>query len=238
MRTVFRIGYLAATATLVAVSAIDLHGAAWFQRPATAETAPAAPDDAASPVEIRAVLDKYCVTCHNERVKSASVVLEQKDVGHVASDVETWERVVRKLEAGAMPPMGVPRPDAGTLQRVWRGIAAQLDREAAQHPNPGRPPIHRLNRLEYTNAIRDLLGLEIDGKTLLPADDTGFGFDNIADVLTVSPGLFERYMLAAAKISRLTVEDPKLRAPLATYKLPYLSLAQNDRMSEDLPFGS
>jgi hypothetical protein len=238
MRTVFRIGYLAATATLVAASAIDLHGAAWFQRPARAETAPAAPDDAASPVEIRAVLDKYCVTCHNERLKSASIVLEQKDVGHVASDVETWERVVRKLEAGAMPPMGVPRPDAGTLKRVWHGIAAQLDREAAQHPNPGRLPIHRLNRLEYTNAIRDLLGLEIDGKTLLPADDTGFGFDNIADVLTVSPGLFERYMLAATKISRLAVEDPALLPQLKSYELPYLSLAQDDRVSEDLPFGS
>jgi hypothetical protein len=231
---------LVATASLVLVSTVYISGAPPARRAPASRVAfsSSTPSDAAPPAEIQALVEKYCVGCHNERLKTASLILEKKDVTNVASDIETWERVVRKLEARAMPPTGAPRPDADTLERVWHGVAAQLDRAGAQHPNPGRPPIHRLNRLEYTNAIRDLLGLEIDGKSLLPADDSGFGFDNIADVLTVSPGLFERYMLAAAKISRLAVEDPKMRAQLTSYKLPYLSLAQDERMSEDLPFGS
>ena len=116
-------------------------------------------------------------------------------------------------------------------------LEAALDRAAADAPNPGRPTIHRLNRLEYTNAVRDLLGLEIDSRTMLPADDLAYGFDNNADILTVAPGLLERYMSAARKISRLAVADPSIEADVVRYPLSSL-LAQDDRMSEELPFGS
>jgi len=188
--------------------------------------------------EVTPLLDKYCVTCHNERMKLGGLVLQNRDLNQVSADAETWEKVVKKLNAKAMPPVGAPRPAAETLQAMVHTVENALDSAAMAAPNPGRPPIHRLNRFEYTNAVRDLLGLEIDSKALLPADDTGYGFDNIADVLTVSPGLFERYMLAATKISRLAVEDPTLRASSTTYEVPYLALGQDDRMSEDLPFGS
>src|SRR5262245_6651947 len=157
---------------------------------------------------MRAFVDTYCVTCHNARLKTADLVLENVDVAAIGRDAAVWEKVVTKLHAGAMPPPASRRPDARTYQAFIAAVENALDQAAAASPNPGRPPIHRLNRLEYTNAVRDLLGVEIDGATMLPADDSGFGFDNIADVLSVSPGLLERYLLAANKISRLVVGDP------------------------------
>ena len=132
---------------------------------------------------------------------------------------------------------GDDRPPA-TYESFIATLESGLDRAIHAAPNPGRPPVHRLNRLQYTNAIRDLFGLEIDGRTMLPADDTGYGFDNIGDVLTLSPSLLDRYLLAATKISRLVVGDPTMRAKQTTYSLPYLSLGQDARMSGDLPFGS
>ena len=200
-------------------------------RPAVAKAAPPAPD-------LQGVVNKYCINCHSERMKLGGLVLEKKDVASIATDADMWERVAKKLRARSMPPINSPRPDRAVLETFVHNLEATLDHHAAADANPGRPPVHRLNRFEYTNAVRDLLGLEIDGKAMLPADDTGFGFDNIADVLTVSPGLFERYMLAAAKISRLAVEDPTMRPNLARYELPYLSLGQDDRMNELQPFGS
>ena len=149
-----------------------------------------------------------------------------------------WEKVARKVRSGAMPPVGMPRPDAATLRQWVDSLETALDRAAAAAPQVGRPaPVHRLNRAEYTNAVRDLLGLEVEGRELLPADDSGYGFDNIGDVLSVSPGLLERYMLAAAKISRQALGDATLRPTTATYKVSPL-LLQTSRMSEDLPFGS
>ncbi len=185
-----------------------------------------------------AMINQYCITCHSERMKSGGLVLEKRDPSKIGAEAEMWERVAKKLRARSMPPINSRRPDQATMATFVQSLEATLDKTALAVPNPGRAPIHRLNRFEYTNAVRDLLGLEIDGKAMLPADDTGYGFDNIADVLTVSPGLFERYMLAAAKVSRLAVEDPTMRAKLTSYELPYLSLGQDERMNELQPFGS
>ena len=184
------------------------------------------------------VIDRYCVTCHNGRLKTAGLMLDAADVEHARRDPAVWEKVVRKLRTGLMPPDGRPRPDAATYASLVSYLEAALDQGSAAAPNPGWPAeVHRLNRAEYTNAIRDLLGLEVDGRALLPADDAGYGFDNIGDVLTVSPGLMSRYMSAAAKISRRAVGDPTLRPVMTMYKTSPL-LLQEGRMSEDLPFGS
>ena len=159
-------------------------------------------------------------------------------VDDLGQNPELWEKVVRKLRAGVMPPAGNRRPEKAAYARFVGFLETGLDRAAAVSPNPGRAALHRLNRTEYTNAIRDLLALEVDGKALLPGDDSGYGFDNIADVLRVSPGLLDRYLLAAQRIARVAVGDPTIRPGAATYNVPYLLLRQDDRMSEELPFGS
>ena len=186
----------------------------------------------------RDFIDSYCIACHNERLKTAGLVLDKLDLKHVTGEAELWEKVLRKLRTRMMPPAGRPRPDADTLANVVTSLESVIDREAISLPEPGRPAVHRLNRFEYSNAIRDLLALEVDGRSLLPADDAGYGFDNIADVLSVSPGLMERYLAAAEKIARLAIGDLAIGTTAQTYKLPYLSLLQEDRMSNDLPAGS
>ena len=188
--------------------------------------------------EPSALLKRYCVSCHSGSSARAGLELDKMDVGDVSRSPEAWEKVVRKLRAGVMPPAGMPRPDKATYRSFVGFLETGLDRVASFAPNPGRPVVHRVNRAEYTNAIRDLLALEIDGKSLLPGDDSGYGFDNIADVLKVSPGLLERYLLAAQKIARVAIGDPRMRPTVATYKVPYLVLRQDERVSEDLPFGS
>jgi hypothetical protein len=187
----------------------------------------------------RALLDKYCVTCHNQKLKTAGLTLDGRGLTEtdVASAAETWERVVKKLRSGAMPPAGAPRPDKETVRSLTTSLESALDRAAAAAPNPGRTPAHRLNRVEYVNAIRDLLSLDIDGQALLPADPVGYGFDNIGDILSMSPALLERYMTAAGTISRLAVGSTGIRPITQTYSIPY-TLWQVERVSEDLPFGS
>jgi len=185
----------------------------------------------------RAVLNRYCVTCHNERLKTADLLLDQADVEHPAATPELWEKVVRKVRARAMPPQGMPRPDDAIYAGFEEYLETALDTAAAAKPNPGRPSEHRLNRSEYANAIRDLLGLDVDTATMLPPDEQYFGFDNNGSVLTVSPLLMERYLLTAGKISRLAVGDPKVRPAAEEYKVSE-ALIQNDRESEELPFGS
>ena len=200
------------------------------QKPAAAAAAPA--------VSPKPIIDQYCVTCHNQRMKTGGLVLETLDVNNPGANADVWEKVIKKLHSRVMPPANAKRPDADTYKALIAGLEANLDKAAAATPNAGRPAVHRLNRAEYTNAVRDLLALEIDGKALLPADNSGYGFDNVADVLTVSPGLLERYLLAAKKIARLAVGDVSMRPATTVYDIPYMTLVQDERMSEDLPFGS
>jgi cytochrome c5 len=200
---------------------------------------PAAAQAPSSAATHRAVLDRYCTSCHNGRLRTANLNLDKAavDLDRVSDHAAVLEKVLQKLETGAMPPPGVPRPAPDVYRSVAGWLGAELDRAAALSPNPGRPTAHRLNRAEYTNAIRDLLALEIDARSLLPTDDLSFGFDNNADILGLSPGLLERYMSAARKIASTAIGDPALRPADETYKLSPL-LVQDDRMSEDLPFGS
>ena len=197
---------------------------------------PAAGQDASAATD-RAVLDRHCVVCHNERRPTANLALDIVDPAHIGEDAVVWEKVLQKLNTQAMPPPGRPRPDGATYEAFGSWLEEGLDAAAAADPNPGRPTIHRLNRLEYTNAVRDLLSLEIDGESLLPADELAYGFDNNADILTVAPGVLERYMSAARKISRLAVGHPSIEADTVRYPVSKL-LAQDDRLSEDFPFGS
>jgi hypothetical protein len=227
---------------LLTVGLAVLAGATAYPLAANRQTAAATKPAAAAPaspvVSPKDVTDKYCIGCHNKRLHVAELVLEDRDTSKIGDEAELWERVVQKLSAGAMPPAGNRRPDQETMKGMIGTLQAELDKAAMAHPNPGRPPIHRLNRTEYANVIRDILGLDVDAKTMLPADDTGYGFDNIADVLTISPGLLERYMIAASKISRMAVGDSSMHANVAIYSIPYLALGQSERMNDDLPFGS
>ena len=192
----------------------------------------------------RALLDRYCVTCHNERLLAQGTVpvaFEDLDTGNVGAHAEVWERVVRKLRVGMMPPVGRPRPDQETADGFLAWLETELDRAAAVAPNPGRPAVRRLTGPEYINAIKSLLAVEIDQRWLLfPADDVDEqGFGTSGDVLSLSPALFERYLSAANRISRLAVGDPTVGPGFAaaTYETPRL-LYQDDRLSDDLPFGS
>jgi hypothetical protein len=198
----------------------------WFVPSLHAQTSP------------RAVLDKYCITCHNERLKVAGLMLDKADSDHMGSNPQLWEKVLRKLRAREMPPPTSPHPDEATYTAISAHIEKMLDDAAAASPNPGRVAVHRLNRTEYSNAIRDLLGLQIDGKTLLSADEADQeGFDNVASVLSVSPVLLEGYLSAARTISRLAAGDPTINPVADVFKVP-TALVQDDQITDDLPFGS
>ncbi len=199
-----------------------------------------AADAPASVAWQRALLNQYCIACHNDQLLTGGLNLQTvalDRVGQHPDEVGVWEKVATKLRAREMPPVGMPRPDSPDYDRLAGWLESSLDAAAAAAPNPGRPVIHRLNRAEYTNAIRDLLALEIDGREYLPADDSGYGFDNIGAVLSLSPSLLERYMIAAAKISQLAVGDPDLRPTLQTYRMSP-TLIQEGRVSAVQPFGT
>ena len=175
-----------------------------------------------------AVLKNYCVTCHNDRTKTGELTLEHADLANVPKSAELWEKVIRKVRAGQMPPAGMPKPDAATLDGFVSYLETAIDREAAAHPRPGRTGLHRLNRAEYANAIRDLLALAIDSTALLPPDDESSGFDNIADVLNVSPSLMERYLSASWNISRAALGNVSIQPSTVTYRVrPDLSQDQH-----------
>ena len=194
-------------------------------RPAMAQT----PD--------RALVDKYCVTCHNQKLKTGGLTLDQVDIADAKGNSEVLEKVVRKLRSRQMPPDAMPRPDQATLDRFAASLEAELDAAAKANPNPGRVASHRLNREEYVNAIHDLLALDINGAELLPGDMAGFGFDNNADVLSITPGLLARYMSAATKISRVAMGSADNRPMMQLYKVE-IGSRQNARMDEDMPFAS
>ena len=199
----------------------------------------AAPLHAAGQTEApsRALLDRYCVTCHNERLQTAGVMFDRVDINRADVHRELFEKVTRKLRSGQMPPQGRPRPEPAAVDAFVTALEAELDRAGAAAPNPGRVASHRLNRTEYVNAVRDLLDLEIDAEALLPSDMAGFGFDNNADVLAMTPALMDRYITAATKVSRLAVGTLENRPAIQTYRLPNAA-RQEARMGEDLPFAT
>lgn len=186
--------------------------------------------------QYRDVLKKYCVTCHSARLRTGGLTLEEADPSNVEQHEEFWEKVVGKLRAGDMPPAGRPRPDAATYTALISRLETSLDAAASKNPQPGRPMLHRLNRTEYANAVRDLLDLDVDVKALLPADDSTHGFDNIADALNVSPLLLESYVVAARKISRIAVGNPSIPAFTETH------VAAHDETQDfheaGMPFGT
>src|SRR5262245_20886196 len=184
----------------------------------------------------RTFLNQYCVACHNDQAKVAGLLLDKMDVARVGADAETWEKVVRKLRAGMMPPSGAKHPDKATAEGFVSWLENELDRSASTRPDFGSPGIHRLNRAEYANVIRDLLAVDVDVSALLPQDDSSFGFDNIASSLGVSSSLLEAYLAAASKISRIAIGDTAVAPNQKTYVAPS-DLSQNEHV-EGLPFGT
>ncbi|MCH7749898.1 MAG: DUF1592 domain-containing protein [Acidobacteria bacterium] len=242
------VAFLIVITLMVALASGHLVSAAGApQQPAAVSTAEVSPQ--------RALLDQYCVTCHSERIvsrpadpdeslqitqlRNVGLTLDTEDVTNVAANPEVWEKVVRKLRVGAMPPPPRPRPDQATYDRFRARLESELDHAAAANPDPGRTQaFHRLNRMEYRNVIRDLFDLDIDVSELIPADAPDeHGFDNNAGALSFSPALLERYISAAHKISRLALGVSPAGPVSTTYDVP-LNLMQDDRLSEDLPFGS
>ncbi len=204
-----------------------------------------APSSASPATPARELVTRYCVTCHNEKLRRGDLVLDKADAEHVFNSAEIWEKVIVQLRSRSMPPPGARRPDNATYDQVSLWLESELDRAAANSPNPGRPAdLHRLNRTEYANAVRDLLGVEIDSTAALPPDEQAHGFDTNADALTVVPALLDRYLSAAAKISRLAVGDPTLRPAFERYTAVKNNsnertwLWQTERLGEEFPLGS
>ncbi len=198
-----------------------------------------APDPRA---DTQAAVAKYCTTCHSERLRTAGLVLDPMDVARPGDQSETWEKVLRQLRAGTMPPPGAARPPQALYARAAEYLTRELEATAAARPNPGLTPLaHRLTRTEYASVIRDLLALpdlpkELDYAELLPADNASSGFDNLADTLFVSPASMERYLAAALKISRVAVGDPDMGALVNTHITPVRQT--QDARNEALPFGT
>ena len=188
---------------------------------------------------LESTVRRYCVACHNDRLRTAEFSLDGVDLSDLGGHAEQWEKVINKLRTRTMPPVGRPRPEIETYDALASWLESELDQYAADRPNPGRTEaFHRLNRAEYANAIRDLLVIDVDVNELLPADDIDqYGFDNMADVLTVSPALMDRYLSAARKIGRLALGEEPLGPATETYSVNILNV-QDDRMGDDVPFGS
>ncbi len=209
-------------------------------RPSARQAPPAAQSQPASAPQ--AVLSKYCITCHNQKARVGGLALDNLDASNPGLHADVWERVVEKLRAGSMPPPGRPRPDAATYLAVATELEGTLDRAWAAHPDPGRiGAVHRLNRTEYANAIRDLFGLDSDSLDVvsqLPGDETADGsFDNFADSLSISTAHLERYMSVARQVTRLATALPPPHPAVETFEIP-LHVTQDDRQQEELPLGS
>ncbi len=230
-------GSIALVATISATQSANQGGTpASAQGPATTATAT---------TPARELVTTYCVSCHNQRLKTANLALDNVDADHVFNSSDTWEKVVVKLRSRSMPPPSARRPDNATYDRVATWLESELDRAAEAHVNPGRTAeLHRLNRTEYANAVHDLLGVEIDPKAMLPPDEQAFGFDTNADALSMQPALLDRYLNAAAKIARLVIGDPTIPAGFERYTAlkdnsnETTWLWQNERLGEEFPLGS
>jgi hypothetical protein len=230
-------------ASVAALSYLHLSGAA---EPRTAAAlariqngANQATSNAAADGVDRVFLQRYCFGCHNQRLRTGGLALDALDLSDVASAAPVWEKVALKLRGGMMPPADRPRPERDAVARFVARLEAQLDAAAPRTFEPRLVPLHRLNRAEYANAIRDLLALEVDVSRLLPADETSHGFDNIAGTLGLTPALLDRYLAAARRVSRLAVGDRSIGPAFTsnTYSVP-INTVQNDHMSEELPFGT
>ena len=192
----------------------------------------------------RALVNQYCVGCHNNKLNTAGVSLEGVDLNDIHGNAALLEKVLRKVKSSQMPPPGLPRPEAATLTSFSNWLDKSLDAEALDHPDPGHPSVHRLNRAEYSNAVRDLLALDVHPGDQLPVDDSGYGFDNIGDVLTVSPALLDRYISVGRKVARLAVGDMTMKPGEEAFeprKEPNRGVAaaipaRREWVSEDLPF--
>jgi mono/diheme cytochrome c family protein len=246
-RSGFAVGVLA----LAGVIGFELFGSAAAQPVAApAQLASNAPvgDIAASPAtpaDHKKMLMQYCTACHNDKLKTAGMSVVPLDANNLQADQATWEKILHRVSLGEMPLRGAPRPPKEKLQAFTSWLAKSLDDQAAAHPNPGHATVRRMNRTEYANAVRDLLGLNVDFSKDMPADDTGYGFDNIADVLTVSPTLMDRYITVAGRISRLATGQSSRKIITTDYKVPkdlfvngFGVAAYNERASDDLPLDS
>ena len=186
--------------------------------------------------QYRTTLDRYCVSCHNETLKTGNLLLDNANINDLSEATQTWEKVITKLSLRSMPPVGMPRPDESFYESFNTHLKTELNRLAEINPNPGTEvTTHRLNRTEYSNVIRDLMGVEFDGASMLPADNSG-GFDNLGDLLSVSQLLLEKYMSAARMVTRLAIGDPETQVDSQGYTVDP-NLLQDDRMDEDMPFG-
>jgi len=203
--------------------------------PEPAQNAPPTPVAVPS-APARTLIDTYCVACHNQRVKTAGIAFDNADPRDVSKDADLWEKALRKLRGGMMPPPGARRPDAASVDTFTAALERELDAAAARNPNPGRIALHRLNRAEYANAIEDLLGIRIDSSALLPKDDEADGFDNVASVLTVSPSFLDQYISAARVVTARAMGNPAARPGSTTYR-PARGTDQAVRV-EGLPLGT
>ncbi len=193
----------------------------------------------------RQLVTKYCVSCHNQKLKTANLALDAADSVHPFNSAETWEKVIVKLRSRAMPPPGIPRPDNATYDAAASWLESEIDRAAAAHVNPGRSAsLHRLNRTEYSNAVRDLIGIDVDPEVILPPDEQAFGFDTNGDALAIEPSLLDRYVSAAARISREAIGDPTIPPAFVRYGAirnnsnEQTYLWQKERIGEEFPLGS
>src|ERR1044071_7036427 len=209
---------------LASSAALVCAAPAWAAKTAAAATVASTP-----PPKHWGVLDRYCSECHNSTDWAGGIAFDTLSADSIADDSETWEKAIRKLETGMMPPPGKPRPTRAVLETFAGELAARLDKAGLARPYPGTKSLHRLNRTEYANAIRDVLGLQVDVSTLLPADDSAEGFDNIADVLSVSPTLIQSYISAAMKISRMAGGDRTMQPALVKPAAPS-GLSQQDHI--------
>jgi mono/diheme cytochrome c family protein len=231
--------------TLLALGcvALVLSGMVSANSPATAPTPKRGVAKAGAPALVwnaeisRALLDKYCVICHNARVKTGGFVLEGMPLDNLSANAETWEKVIRKLRAGLMPPAAARHPERREADAFVSWLETSIDTAAAKSPDPGTAVVHRLNRREYRNAIRDLFGLDVDVAEMLPADSIGYGFDNIGDVLSSSPALMERYLISAQKISTSALDIPDRHVAYNTYKFSGI-VPQEGGLNDDLPAGA
>jgi len=210
----------------IGLAALSAAAALWGQTPRPA----------AASAEPPPLVNQYCIGCHSDRLKTGGITLAMLDLVHPGQTAELAEKVIRMLQAGLMPPAGIPRPKPDAVKLFLASLETRIDQAAIVHPNPGRPALHRLNRAEYANSVRDLLDVTVDVSPLLPSDDMSHGFDNMADVLTISPALMEGYIRAAGKISREAVGDSQALALTTTYSIP--RVLSQVRHIEGTPLGT